>query len=214
MPLGSIIRALGITALFATTVQAQESRPFRNSWFWGAKVGTLSVATTETGRTWAPSFGAEWLITRNAGGLWVFADHSSFDIRSAVDDGSVSTGRREVDVRNLRRFGFAAVVSPRAFGIARPYAGLGMSLNVIGRALAVPDSAGNAASASVLTAIEDQRSRASVIGLVGAQFQLSRAALFTQLTATPASKRFLLNDGPLVGWEVGVRYNFGSSAAR
>lgn len=214
MPLGSFIRALGITALLATSVQAQESRPFRNSWFWGAKVGTLSVATQETGRTWAPSIGAEWLITRSNGGLWVFADHSSFDIRASVDDGSTSTGRREVDVRNLRRFGFAAVVSPRAFGMARPYAGLGMSLNVVGRATAVPDSAGNPAGTSVRTAIEDQRSRASVLGLVGTQFQFSRAALFTQLTATPASRRFLLSDGPLVGVELGVRYNFGSSVAR
>ncbi|MGI8619138.1 MAG: hypothetical protein ACR2L6_08610 [Gemmatimonadaceae bacterium] len=214
MPLGSIIRALGITALLATTVQAQESRPFRDSWFWGAKIGTLSVGTTETGRTWAPSIGAEWLITRSAGGLWVFADHTNFDIRTSVADPAATGGRRDVDLRNLRRFGFAAVVSPRAFGIVRPYAGLGMSLNVIGRAIAAVDSAGNPADNSLRTSIEDQRSRASVLGLAGVQAQLSRAALFTQLTATPASTRFLLNDGPLVGVDVGVRFNFGSSVAR
>jgi hypothetical protein len=96
----------------------------------------------------------------------------------------------------------------------RPYAGLGMSLNVIGRAAPVADSAGNSAGAAVRTAIDDQRSRASVLGLAGLQAQLSRAALFTQLTATPASTRFLLNDGPMVGVEVGLRYNFGSSVAR
>lgn len=214
MALGSIIRALGITALLATTVQAQESRSFRNSWFWGAKVGTLSVGTSEAGRTWAPSIGAEWLITRSAGGLWAFADHTSFDIRTSVDDPTVTNGRREVDVRNLRRFGFAAVISPRAFGMIRPYAGLGMSLNVIGRAAAVADSTGNSAGASVRTAIDDQRSRASVLGLAGLQAQFSRAALFTQLTATPASRKFLLNDGPLVGVDFGLRYNFGSSVAR
>lgn len=214
MPLGSLIRALGITALLATTVQAQESRPFRDSWFWGAKVGTLSIGTTETDRTWAPSIGAEWLITRSAGGLWAFADHTSFDVTTSVADPAAANGRRDVNLRNLRRFGFAAVVSPRAFGIIRPYAGLGMSLNVIGRAEAVADSAGNPAGSSVRTAVEDQRSRASVIGLAGVQGQFSRAALFTQLTATPASTRFLLNDGPLVGWEFGVRYNFGSSVAR
>lgn len=214
MPLGSIIRALGITAVLATTVQAQESRPFRNSWFWGAKVGTLSAATAETDRTWAPSIGAEWLITRNAGGLWVFADHTSFDIRTSVADPTVTGGRRDVELRNLRRFGFAAVVSPRAFGMMRPYAGLGMSLNVIGRATAAADSAGNSASTGLRNSIEDQRSRASVLGLVGLQAQFSRAALFTQLTATPASTKFLLNDGPLVGVELGLRYNFGSSVAR
>ncbi|HUR91107.1 MAG TPA: hypothetical protein VMY38_00385 [Gemmatimonadaceae bacterium] len=209
-----MIRALGLTALLATTVQAQESRPFRNSWFWGAKVGTLSVSTAETARTWAPSIGAEWLITRNQGGLWVFADHSSFDIRGSVDDPSLPSGRREVDIRNLRRFGFAAVVSPRAFGMIRPYAGLGMSLNVVGRAIAVADSAGNTGGNAVRTAIDDQRSRAAILGLAGAQAQFSRAALFTQITATPASRRFLLNEGPMVGWDVGVRYNFGSSVAR
>lgn len=214
MPLGSIIRALGITALLATSVQAQESRPFQNSWFWGAKVGTLSLATSETGRTWAPSIGAEWLITRSSGGLWAFADHTSFDVRTSVEDGSASGGRREVDVRNLRRFGFAAVVSPRAFGLLRPYAGLGMSINVVGRAAAVADTAGNPPGGAVLSEIEDQRSRAAVLGLVGAQAQFSRAALFTQLNVTPASTRFLLNDGPMVGWEVGLRFNFGSSVAR
>lgn len=214
MPLGSIIRALSITALLATAAQTQESRPFRNSWFWGAKVGTMSVGTTETGRTWAPSIGAEWLITRSAGGLWAFADHTSFDITSGVNDPSVSGGVRDVELRNLRRFGFAAVVSPRAFGMVRPYAGLGMSLNVIGRARAAADSAGNPAGSSVQTAIEDRRSRASALGLLGVQAQFSRAALFTQLTATPASTRFLLNDGPQVGWDVGLRYNFGTSVAR
>ena len=98
--------------------------------------------------------------------------------------------------------------------IIRPYAGLGMSLNVVGRAAAVADSAGNSAGTSVRTAIEDQRSRASVLGLAGLQAQFSRAALFTQLTATPASRKFLLNDGPLVGIDFGLRYNFGSSVAR
>lgn len=214
MPLGSFIRALGITALLATTAQAQESHPFRNSWFWGAKVGTFSIATTETSRKWAPSIGAEWLITRNAGGLLVFGDHTNFDARTSVDDGSTSTGRREVDISDLRRLGFAAVISPRAFGMARPYVGLGFSLNVVGRADALPDSAGNPASASVSTAIEDQRSSASVLGLAGTQFQFSRAALFTQVTATPGNERFLLNDGPLIGLEFGVRYNFGASVGR
>ena len=214
MPLASMIRALVFTALLATSVQAQESRPFRDSWFWGAKVGTLSISTSETSRTWAPSIGAEWLITRSAGGLWVFADHTSFDIRGSVDDPSVTSGRREVDVRNLRRFGFAAVVAPRAFGMVRPYAGLGMSLNVVGRGVAVPDTAGNPPGNSVRTAIDEQRSRAAVLGLIGTQAQFSRAALFTQLTMTPASRRFLLNEGPMVGWDIGVRYNFGSSVAR
>ena len=214
MPLGSIIRALSIAALLATSAQAQESRPFRDSWFWGAKVGTMSVATTASSRTWAPSIGAEWLITRSAGGLWAFADHTSFDITAGVSDPSVPGGVREVELRNLRRFGFAAVISPRAFGMVRPYAGLGMSLNVIGRAAAAPDSAGNPAGASLRTAIEEARSRASALGMLGVQAQFSRAALFTQVTATPASTRFLLNDGPQVGWDVGVRYNFGSSVAR
>lgn len=214
MPLGSLIRALCITALFATTAQAQESRPFRNSWFWGTKVGTLSVGTSESGRTWAPSIGAEWLITRDAGGLWVFADHTSFDVRSSVDDGTTTTGFREVAVRNLRRFGFAAVVSPRAFGMMRPYAGLGMSLNVIGRGVPVADTSGNTAGTGVRTTIDEQRSRAAVLGLAGLQAQFARAALFAQINATPASTRFLLNDGPLVGVDLGVRYNFGSSIAR
>lgn len=214
MPLGSFIRAVGIAALLATTAQAQESRPFENSWFWGAKVGMLPIATTETSRSWEPSMGVEWLITRSAGGLLLFADLTSFDARTSVEDASTSTGRREVDIRDLRRFGFAAVVSPRDFGMVRPYAGLGMSLNVVGKADPLPDDAGNPPDAFVSSEIEDQRSRASLLGMVGAQYQISRVALFTQITATPTSRNFLVNDGPLVGAEIGIRYNFGSATGR
>lgn len=215
MPLASMIRAVALTALLATTAQAQDVRPFQNSWFWGAKVGTMSIATSETSRTWAPSIGADWLITRNAGGLYVFADHTSFDVRTSVADPSATPdSRRHVDLRNLRRFGFAAVVSPRAFGIVRPYAGLGMSLNVIGRANSLPDDDGNRAGSDIDTAIEDERSRAAVIGLAGLQAQFFRVAAFTQLNVTPASTRFLLNDGPMIGLDVGLRYNLGSSVAR
>lgn len=214
MPLGSIVRALVLSAVVAASAQAQESRPFRDSWFWGAKVGTLSLATNTTNRTWAPSIGAEWFITRSAGGLWVFADHTSFDVTSEVEDGSTATGRRRVDLRNLRRVGFAAIVSPRAFGRARPYAGLGMALNVIGRAAAQVDSVAGAPSASLEKSVDDERSRATVIGLAGAQAQFARTAVFSQLTVMPGNRRFLLNDGPMVGIDLGVRYNFGSSIAR
>lgn len=215
MPLASMIRAVAFTALLATTAQAQDARPFQNSWFWGAKVGTLSIGTSETSRTWAPSIGMDWLITRNAGGLYVFADHASFDVRTSVPDATATPdSRRDVDLRNLRRFGFAAFVSPRTLGIVRPYAGLGMSINVIGRANSLPDEDGNTAGSGTNTDIEDERSRAAVLGLAGLQAQFARAAAFTQLTITPASSRFLINDGPMVGVDIGLRYNFGSSVAR
>lgn len=215
MPLASMIRAVFLTALLATTAQAQDVRPFQNSWFWGAKVGTLSIGTSETSRTWAPSIGLDWLVTRNAGGLYVFADHTSFDVRTSVPDPAATPdSRRDVELRNLRRFGFAAFVSPRAFGAVRPYAGLGMSLNLIGRANSLPDEDGNEAGSGIDTAIEDERSRAAVLGLAGLQMQFFRAAAFTQLNVTPASTRFLINDGPMIGVDLGLRYNFGSSIGR
>lgn len=215
MPLASMIRAVGLIALLATTVQAQDVRPFQNSWFWGAKVGTMSIATSETSRTWAPSIGADWLITRNAGGLYVFADHTSFDVRTSVaDPAATPDSRRDVALRNLRRFGFAAFVSPRAFGVVRPYAGLGMSLNLIGRANSLPDEDGNTAGSGIDTAIEDERSRAAVLGLAGLQAQFFRFSAFTQVNVTPASTRFLINDGPMIGVDLGLRYNFGTSIGR
>jgi hypothetical protein len=49
---------------------AQEGRHFKDSWFWGAKVGSMKYATLES-EGYAQLIGAEWLITRTRGALYL-----------------------------------------------------------------------------------------------------------------------------------------------
>lgn len=204
------------TATLASAVQAlaQDARSFRDSWYWGAKAGTVNVGTSVSPSATRPTFGAEWLITRTLGGLYVSADYADFDLRGTVADPSGPGGRRSVDFSNMRRVGFAALAFPRTFGPLRPYAGVGASLNVLGRARAVQDSAGGPIEASVNQRIEDGRTRATVLGMAGVQAQLARLAIFAQLTMMPGSNRFLLDDRALQIFEAGLRFNFGSSIDR
>ena len=59
-------------------------------------------------------------------------------------------------------------------------------------------------------AVESERSRSAVLGMVGVQIQTRRAAVFAQETMLPSNNRFLFSS-VLSFFEFGIRYNFGSS---
>jgi hypothetical protein len=207
------VAAVGML-LAASSAGAQSSDTFRNSWFWGAKAGVVSIGTTEAPSTARPTVGLDWLITRSVGGLYVSTDYTNVEMHGSVADPSSPSGRRLVRFNNLRRAGFAALAFPRAFGAVRPYAGVGLSINVIARAEPVADTLGGTVSAAVVDRANDARSRSVLQGMVGAQMQLSRVAVFGQLTMMPSTQRFLVNEHALHFLEGGVRYNFGPSTDR
>jgi hypothetical protein len=208
-----IVLVASASLAVAQSASGQAAELFRDSWFWGAKTGLVSVGTAEE-RTTRPTYGGEWLITRTLGGLYVHADYSAFTTTGSVDDPAADGGRRTVEFSNLRRVGFAALAFPRTFGFVRPYAGVGAELNLLGRARAVPDTPDETITASVARRIEDARSRAAVTAMAGAQAQFGRTAAFAQLTMMPASDRFLIDDSPLTVFEVGVRYRVGRGRDR
>lgn len=197
-------------ALVPATVSAQRLRDFEDSWFWGAKVGVSTYSAAYDRNGTAPTFGAEWLITRTHGGLYVSFDQANIDATSAIFDPTADGSMREVQVAHLRRVGFAAVAFPRQFGRVRPYAGVGLTIDLIGKAYPVLSNDESSVDDAVYQRINDRKSQAAVLGMGGVQVQFDRAAMFGQASLIPANKKFLLSDA-LGFFEAGVRYNIGGA---
>ena len=197
-------------ALIPATLSAQRVRDFEDSWFWGVKGGVSTFSPTYGDSETAPTFGAEWLITRTHGALYIALDQANVDAVSAVFDPTAEGSVRFVEVDKLRRLSFAALAFPKRFGRFRPYAGLGLALNVIGDAepLITDDETG--VEDGVYDRIDDRKSQASFLGMGVVQAQFGRAAVFGQASFSPASNRFLLDDA-MGFFEVGIRYNFGGA---
>ena len=196
---------------FTGAASAQESRYFDDGWFWGVKSGVATFSPTLGSSETAATYGGDWLITRNRGGLYVSFDEANVSTISAVLDASTSEGFRPVSVEKLRRIGIAGVVFPKRFGRFRPYAGLGLSMDLVGTAVPMVSGSNDDVDDAVFDRIEDRRSQAGVLGMAGGQFQFERLAVFGQVSVVPGQSNFLLGDNVLGFFEAGVRYNFGSS---
>ena len=204
--------------VFASSAHAQSSRPFENSWFWGVKTGALRFATNDESRS-VGSLGADWVITRRTGGLYVSFDMANFESHASVGDANAGGGFRTVQVNDLRRIGAAGMFFPVKYGALRPYAGIGMSLDLIGDAVAIPDTSASASTSDApdqtfLNTVEDRRSQIGLLFLGGAQLELSRFAAFAQASVVPNAGRFLIGRDPLVALQVGLRFNVGTSIDR
>jgi hypothetical protein len=104
----------------------------------------------------------------------------------------------------MRRYTAALLAFPRRFSTLRPYAGLGMTLNIIRRATVVNGVIDSGA-------IDDVQSTTAPIFMIGAQGQYRRVALFGQGSYMPTQHRFLINTRSTFFLEAGVRYNVGSA---
>jgi outer membrane protein W len=214
-----LLVVLGLT--FAPAIAAaQEKNPFTDSWFWGAKAGMVTLNTsngTSTGRTNAPEFGVDWLITRSWYALNVSLDQAYFNAVSSVINADTSGVQRRVDIRDMRRATVAMDLFPKVFNESvRPYVGIGYSFNFVVRA----ESEGTqyvspAAKDTVDQRIQSAKSRASAVMIVGVQADVKKWAPFAQATVMPtqgALRKFLINGTGFTYYvEAGIRYNFGGS---
>jgi hypothetical protein len=197
-------------ALFPLTASAQRTRDFEDSWFWGVKGGAATYSAVYGDADAAATFGAEWLITRTHGALYVSVDQANIKATSFVFDPTAELSARPVEVDKLRRVGFAALAFPKRFGRFRPYAGLGLTINLIGDAYPIVAADEEDVDDAVYDRIDDRKSQAAFLGMGGVQAGFGRAAVFGQVSFIPANKRFLLDDN-LVFFEGGIRYNFGGA---
>jgi hypothetical protein len=202
--------ALVATIVASASASAQGVRNFDNSWFWGFKSGINTFAAPGHGNTSTVDLGVDWMITRVKGGLYVSGNQSIFQRDVEVLDPGATSGQRTVEVHDLRRISFAAVAFPKHFGGITPYAGLGYTLAVLGDARIKADTTNGFPDNSFLDAVDQRRSRSSVLGMVGVQIQTKRAAIFAQETILPSNPTFMFTSA-LSFFEFGVRYNFGSA---
>lgn len=204
-----LVAVSSLALLPLTAAGAQQARLFDNSWFWGVHAGETEIGTPATGTMAEGTIGAEWLITRHSGGLYVAYDQTMFNRTSAITDASAVGGMRRVSIHDMRAGSIAGVVFPWHSGGFRPYAGLGAQLDVLGSATAQTDANG-APSTDVASRVENARSRTAIFLMGGAQWQVRRTALFGQVTMSPSDSQFLVTR-PTTSFVAGVRYNFGSS---
>ena len=225
------IRGLTVASLVllnAGMASGQATRGFKDSWFWGAKVGLHSYQIPNKG---IPSSelmllgGGEWLITRTNGGLYFSFDHSFFSADSVFVNDSLSpldVLPRVVTMSGLRRYTIAGMLFPKQTYRLHPYIGFGVTMSHISSA--EPQQKRGETSMYrnstqqnlVLSTIEFFRSTATPIVLAGAQLKLPLASAFVHATATPANNNFFMFTGSnfRTTVEVGLRYNAGTSIER
>jgi hypothetical protein len=219
-----VIRGLSIALLLnAGLAEAQASRGFKDSWFWGAKAGLMSYQVQDAGIAKNPIRllgGGDWLITRTNGGLYVSFDHTFFSADSLFVNDSLSpldSVPRVVGLKGLRRFTIAGVLFPMQSYVIKPYFGMGVTLSHIAEAIPQGTYRNSTQEQLVVGTIEAFRSTATPVFMFGFQMKLPLAgSFFSQLTASPANNNFFLFTGS--NWratlEAGIRVNAGSSVDR
>src|SRR5918992_5377810 len=102
--------AIAALALVPQLGSAQLGRRFENAWFWGAKGGLLVYSTVAAENKAAPVFGAEWVITRRYGGLYVSVDHGLMTEQAQYlnIDMLPDTSVADMELRDIRRYNVAA----------------------------------------------------------------------------------------------------------
>lgn len=212
--------AIGLAALLPRPSAAQAGRQFKDAWFWGVKGGGVLYSSASTSNSLAPLVGAEWLITRTRGGLYVSFDQAFLTTTgSFLDRDPDSTFQRNVALKNLRRFSMAAMVFPMQSPRYHPYAGFGMVLNQIGSASAQGSFLNSGRYAIALDSVQSKKTSFTPMLVGGLQVRMMPFSVFGQAIASPAQQGFFLYNASggqsfNISLEGGIRYNFGSSIDR
>jgi hypothetical protein len=213
--LRSLITSAALIATLPSIAAAQRGREFDNSWFWGIKGGGFTFSDS-TGRSrTAGTVGLEWMITRTHGGLYVAGSETFLNAgtRLPFDPATADTTTRAAHLKNLRRLDVAVVGFPGDHLRWHPYVGAGFVLSQVASATPVgPFARADQVSYDSAT-VQQTRTGFSPLFLAGAQYRFHPASVFAQLELSPAQKNFLLYNGNTFyySYEIGVRYNFGTS---
>lgn len=212
--------ATGFAVLLAHSSAAQDARQFKDAWFWGVKGGGLLYSSASTTSGGAPLVGAEWLITRKNGGLYLSFDQAFLTTTGGFTDRDPdSIFVRNVTLKNLRRFTMAGMVFPGQTRNLHPYAGAGLAFNQIGGAALLSGTTNSSRYLIAQDSIQAKKVAFSPIFLAGIQARFKPMSLFVQGTASPIQKAFFLSNSSSsrsfnLSLELGARYNVGSSIAR
>ena len=205
---------VGCAVLISHTSAAQGGRQFKDAWFWGVKAGGFTLADTGGAYTMAPMVGAEWLITRTHGGLYISAGQAFFNSETlAMSSESNTSTLRVIRLNNLRKFDVALMAFPGEHNRWHPYAGAGFTLQAIADADGAPPFNTVDDLAFTQALIQQNKVSFSPFGILGAQYRFTGISVFGQATFNPTQHNFLLYNGQAFNssLEFGVRYNVGSS---
>ena len=212
--LRALAAATGIALVLSQQSSAQGTRQFQDAWFWGLKTGATSYSSATTSNGGAPLIGAEWLITRSKGGLYLSLDQAFIKTPGNFTDRDAdSVYVRKVGLNNLRRFTIAGMAFPAQTRNLHPYVGGGFVLNQIGGVALT--GAPTPISADSISA---KKTAFSPIFLGGVQARFKPMSVFVQGSASPAQHTFFLSNISTnqlaFSLEFGIRYNVGSSIDR
>jgi len=211
----ALTTVLALVALVPSLGAAQINRPFKNSWYWGAKVGTFGYSTPTRINAMAPMGGIDWLITRSRGGLYMSFSQAFFDRMEQMHAEGDSV--RNVELKNMRRFDMAGVIFPGQNLFFKPYLGAGFSIDQIASAVPQGTFSNPDAFVSADAMITQLRTSVSPVLMGGLQLQFPFASIFGQATVFPSQKNFFLHNASAsfsTSLEAGIRINFGSSIDR
>jgi hypothetical protein len=210
--------AIAALALVPQTGSAQLGRRFENAWFWGVKGGLLVYSTVAVSNQAAPIFGAEWVITRRYGGLYVSFDHGLMTEQAQYLNADMlpDTSIADMELKDIRRYNMAAMIFPDIGRWIRPYVALGASMTQVARATNRTAYTSTDEELSTEGLISEYKATLSPMSIVGVQLRLPLASVFAQATAMQTPQRFFLRGGNTFTYslEAGLRYNVGSSIGR
>ena len=212
--------ATGLAALFAQSSAAQDDRQFKDAWFWGLKAGALSYSSATTSNGGAPLIGAEMLITRTRGGLYLSFDQAFLSTQGGFQDRDPdSSFVRYASLKNMRRFTMAGMVFPAQTRNLHPYFGGGLAFNQIAGAALLAGTINSTRYQIALDSIQSKKASFSPILVGGVQVRYKPMSGFVQATASPMQQSFFLanpnsSKSVNVSLEFGVRYNVGTSIDR
>jgi hypothetical protein len=207
-----------LAALLSQPLAAQEGRQFKDAWFWGLKGGATTFSSASPGTTVAPLVGADWVIARTRGGLYVSFDQSLLTTQGSFQDRDPANQPFEhfVDLSGMRRLSIAGLIFPRQTPTLHPYLGAGFAMHQIATATMEGGQGSTSRYAAAQDSVQAKRSTFTPVFMGGAQLRLPRFSVFAQGTASPSQQQFFLNAGRAFSFtlEGGVRYNVGSSIDR
>jgi hypothetical protein len=210
--------AAAALALAPQVTSAQLGRRFENAWFWGAKTGTLVYSTIAASNQVAPIFGAEWVLTRRRGGMYVSIDHGILTEQAQFINALMlpDTVIADIEMKGVRRYNLAAMIFPDIGRWVRPYIALGASLTQVAKATNLAPYASLDEEITTEYLINQYKATLSPMSIVGVQLRLPLASVFAQATAMQTPHQFFLrgSNGFTYSLEAGVRYNVGSSIER
>jgi hypothetical protein len=214
----ALMAATAVVVALPTIAAAQQGRGFKDSWFWGLKAGGFTMADSGQKYIQAPTVGVDWMITRTHGGLYVSGSETFFSQHSFVprDPVSPDSGFRPVTLKNLRQLQMMVLGFPGDHLRLHPYVGAGFTLGEV--ASAEPDGPFSSTDqiAFAQQTIQDRKVAFSPMFMGGVQYRLHFASVFGQVALSPTNSSFILYNGRPwnIGYEFGLRYNFGTSIDR